>query len=154
VEALSVNRAVTYRRLGIEDMEAASRVFRTTFDARLPWLAGLHAPHEDRAFWEGQLFSACEIWGAALERDLLGVIAFRDGWVDQLYVLPAWQGQGIGTRLLDEAKSRHSELSLWTFQKNSGARIFYERHGFSVVTETDGSANEEKEPDALYRWRR
>jgi hypothetical protein len=43
-------------------------------------------------------------------------------------------------------------LRLWTFQRNRDARRFYERQGFTLVKETDGSANEEKEPDAMYLW--
>jgi hypothetical protein len=42
---------------------------------------------------------------------------------------------------------------LWTFQTNTGARRFYERHGFVAVDETDGSANEERAPDVRYAWR-
>jgi hypothetical protein len=30
--------------------------------------------------------------------------------------------------------------------------MFYERHGFMAIEFTDGSGNEEKEPDVLYRW--
>ena len=41
---------------------------------------------------------------------------------------------------------------LWVFQKNEGARRFYERHGFELVKLTDGAENMEREPDALYRW--
>jgi ribosomal protein S18 acetylase RimI-like enzyme len=44
-------------------------------------------------------------------------------------------------------------LWLWTFQTNTGARRFYERHGFVAVDETDGSANEERAPDVRYAWR-
>jgi len=43
-------------------------------------------------------------------------------------------------------------LTLWTFQRNAAARRFYEKHGFMVIKQTDGSANEQKEPDAMYRW--
>ncbi|WP_313605429.1 GNAT family N-acetyltransferase [Rhizobium sp.] len=145
---------LTCRQLALADMEAASNVFRTAFDARLPWLAGLHKPEEDRAFWSGYLFSNCAIWGAARQDALIGVIAFRQGWVDQLYILPSMQGRGIGSRLLDIAKADHARLNLWTFQKNAGARRFYELQGFEAVRETDGADNEEHEPDILYSWRR
>ncbi|MNI84182.1 putative acetyltransferase [compost metagenome] len=64
------------------------------------------------------------------------------------------QGRGIGSRLLDIAKANHVRLNLWTFQKNAGARFFYESQGFEVVRETDGADNEEQEPDILYSWRR
>ncbi len=37
-------------------------------------------------------------------------------------------------------------------QRNDGARRFYEKHGLHVVELTEGSGNEEREPDALYEW--
>jgi hypothetical protein len=45
-----------------------------------------------------------------------------------------------------------SGLQLWTFQINRRAQQFYERHGFAAVEWTDGSANEEREPDVRYMW--
>jgi len=54
--------------------------------------------------------------------------------------------------LLNVAKADAAELALWTFQRNAAARRFYETHGFVLVMETDGVDNEEREPDALYRW--
>ncbi|MBW6420137.1 GNAT family N-acetyltransferase [Rhizobium sp. XQZ8] len=140
------------RRLNIEDMPAAAIVHRTSFDARLPWLAGLHTAEEDRGYWSGPLFKSCEIWGAERNGKLLGVIAFRQGWIDQLYILPEAQGQGIGSALLEVAKAAHPELRLWTFKCNTEARRFYEARGFKAIEETDGSGNEEKEPDVLYGW--
>jgi putative acetyltransferase len=41
-------------------------------------------------------------------------------------------------------------LRLWTFQRNAGARRFYERNGFAAVELTDGLGNEEREPDVRY----
>jgi len=98
------------------------------------------------------MFKTCELWGYFDEQQLVGIIAFREGWIDQLYVLPSSQGRGIGTALLEIAKRRSRRLSLWTFQHNTNARRFYEAQGFTLVEETDGTANEEKEPDALYTW--
>jgi len=66
----------------------------------------------------------------------------------------AAQGQGVGTSLLEIAQASHGLLQLWTFQRNAAARRFYEGRGFGLVRETDGSRNEEKEPDALYLWTR
>ena len=144
--------AVRIRRLAPADMGAAAKLHRASFDERLPWLAGLHTPEEDENFWSGHVFPTCQIWGAEHDGDLVGVIAFREGWVDQLYVLPDAQRRGTGTRLLDLAKSAYPQLHLWTFQRNLPARRFYTAHGFAIVEETDGSRNEEKEPDVLYRW--
>jgi GNAT superfamily N-acetyltransferase len=59
----------------------------------------------------------------------------------------------LGRRLLDLAKERADGLlELWTFQVNAPARRFYERNGFVAVELTDGTGNEEREPDMRYRW--
>jgi GNAT superfamily N-acetyltransferase len=144
----------TLRRLDATDAERAAGVHRAAFDDRLPWLRGLHTPDEDRWFWRERVFPSCTVWGAAVDGALVGVIAFRKGWVEQLYVLPEAQGRGVGTALLAIAKSAHARLSLWAFQSNSGARRFYEKQGFVAVRERDGSMNEEQEPDVLYVWSR
>ena len=81
------------------------------------------------------------------------MIAFRDEWIEQLYVLPEAQGQGVGTELLDVAKRASERLQLWTFQRNASARRFYEARGFALVEETDGARNEEKEPDRVISGR-
>ena len=142
------------RKLDLTDMDAAAAVHRAAFDHALPWLAGLHTPEEDRQFFRTRLFRACEVWGAADGAELAGIIAFREGWIDQLYVLPTTQRRGIGTELLDVAKSKFARLQLWTFQRNAQARRFYEARGFVLVEETDGAGNEEREPDARYLWSR
>ena len=142
------------RRLSLDEMDAAARIHRAAFDERLPWLAGLHTPDEDRWFFRERVFPACEVWGAFEGDAAAGVIAFRETWVDQLYVLPGAQGRGAGSKLLDQAKATWPSLSLWTFQRNAGARRFYEARGFVAERFTEGSRNDEKEPDVLYAWRR
>lgn len=134
-------------------MDQAAIVQRTSFDERFPRLAGLHTPAEDRTYFREHVFAECEVWGA-IDEKMLGVIAFRAGWIDQFYVLPASQGRGIGNALLQIAQASSPSLLLWTFQRNAPARLFYETRGFAAIQETDGSANEEREPDVLYRWER
>ena len=140
------------RQLTLEDMDSAAVVHRMSFDQALPTLAGLHTPYEDRWFFKERVFTSCQIWGYYEDTVLVGFIAFREGWIDQLYVSPSSQGQGIGAALLQVAQSRSDCLSLWTFQRNNSARRFYEKHGFVLVKETDGARNEEKEPDSMYAW--
>ncbi|WP_082483315.1 GNAT family N-acetyltransferase [Rubellimicrobium mesophilum] len=142
------------RALELDDAKEAARVLRASFDERLPWLAGLHTPDEDVRFFRHQVLPGSQAYGAFDDVRLIGIIAFREGWIDHLYVLPNAQRRGIGAALLAVATSAWPDLSLWTFQRNVGARNFYERHGFIAVEETDGSLNEEKEPDVRYRWRR
>ena len=134
-------------------MAQAARVHRAAFDERLPWLSGLHTPQEDTAFFAGHVFDTCQVWGAWDGDKLLGFAAARDNWLDHLYVAPASQSLGVGSELLEACRQGRSELLLWTFQRNILARRFYERRGFKAVRETDGSGNEEREPDVLYEWR-
>ena len=115
---------MTVRRLELADMDAAAGVHRAAFDRALPWLKGLHTPDEDRWFFRERVFATCEIWGAFDGAAMSGIIAFREGWIDQLYVLPAAQGHGVGTQLLQVAQRACASLQLWTFQRNAPARRF------------------------------
>ena len=142
------------RQLDLTDMDAAARVHRTAFDHALPTLAGLHTPEEDRWFFRERVFRTCEVWGAFDGDAMTGMLAFREHWIDQLYVLPEAQGRGLGTALLQIAQNAFDRLQLWTFQRNMPARRFYEARGFALIQQTDGAQNEEKEPDALYLWTR
>lgn len=141
------------KRLTLDEMNRAAVVLRTSFNERLSWLADIHTPEEDTAFFRNHVFLTSEVWGA-VDRDIIGIIAFRPGWIDQFYVMPDHQRQGVGGALLRVAMQQHANLSLWTFQRNMPARRFYEAKGFVAVDRTDGSANEEREPDILYRWDR
>ena len=87
------------RKLDLAEMDVAAQVHRTAFDEALPWLTGRHTPQEDRWFFRERLFKTSQLWGAFESAQMLGIIAFREDWVDQLYVLPSSQQRGIGTRL-------------------------------------------------------
>jgi GNAT superfamily N-acetyltransferase len=117
-------------------------------------------PEEHVPLIAGSLERHDEVWVAEEEGRLLGFLAIdrseRNGWdvLEKLYVDPEAQNQGVGTLLLSQAKAlRPDGLVLWVFQKNGGARRFYERHGFRPVKLTDGAENMEREPDALYAWK-
>ena len=55
--------------------------------------------------------------------------------LDNLHVLPAWQGRGIGRALMDKAarwvngQAPDEGLYLWVYEQNEGAISFYERAG-------------------------
>ena len=142
------------RQLELAEMDVAAQVLRAAFDRALPSLAGLHTPEEDRWFFRERVFGSCKVWGAFDDAVMTGIIAFREDWIDQLYVLPQVQRRGVGSGLLKVAQNAFDRLQLWTFQRNRPARRFYEARGFALVRETDGSGNEEREPDALYLWTR
>ena len=123
----------------------------------MPWLPELHTPDEDRHFLREQVLSNEEVWVSELDGSPVGFAALgsRDGddYLQHIYVAPAYQGRGLGSELIERAKERRaSGFRLRVFQRNDGARRFYEKHGLQVVELADGSGNEEGEPDALYEW--
>lgn len=142
------------RRLNRADMPEAARLFRTVYASSFPWIRPLHTPEEDRAYFEGEVFETSRLWGAFDGEVFTGFIALSPGWIEKLYILPAHHGRGIGRQLVDFAKSGEPDLRLWTFTANTRARRFYEANGFIRIHETDGTGNEEHEPDVLYQWRR
>jgi ribosomal protein S18 acetylase RimI-like enzyme len=105
------------RRLSIDDMDAAAGVHRTAFDQAMPTLAGLHTAEEDLFFFRERMFPSCQLWGRFDGAQMLGMIAFRQDWVDQLYVVPWAQRKGLGTELLQVAQQAFACLHLWTFQQ-------------------------------------
>ena len=135
------------------DVAPIARLMRSTYD-RMTFIPRLHTPEEDLAYITG-LFDDNEVWVAESDDDaVLGFAVLSPDQLLQIHVDPGEQNKGIGGRLLDRAKERRpGGFSLWVFQKNEGARRFYERHGLELVQLTDGQGNEEKEPDAQYEWR-
>ncbi len=139
------------RRAGPADAEAISRLFRETRRACLPYLAELHTAGEELAFFRDRVLSVHEVWVAETEA-IEGFCVFRVGWLDHLYVKPWRHGRGLGTALLAKAMEKQSRLRLWVFQRNQAAIRFYLARGFREIERTDGRANEEGEPDALFEW--
>ena len=142
---------VTLRLATLDDVPAIAALFRRVRQAKLPYLPDLHTPADDLAFFGSHVMANCTVW-VAETRQIVAFIAFRNGWVDHLYVDVASHGQGIGSALLAKAMQAWPRLQLWAFQKNREAIGFYERKGFRLIEKTEGEDNEEKEADALFVW--
>ncbi len=130
-----------------------ARISRVARKQALPYLPDLHTTDEDLDFFANRVFGKDTVFVALDEgRQSVGFIAFGDGWINHLYVLPSHQGLGIGGLLLDKAKQGARTLRLWTFERNERALRFYRKRGFSVIDRTDGARNEEQQPDLLLQW--
>jgi ribosomal protein S18 acetylase RimI-like enzyme len=134
------------------DTEAVGDVFLAAL-AGMMYLPELHTEAETRTFIRAVLLPNNEVWVAEEGGRVIGFVGLGEDSVRHLWVQPETQNRGVGTALLAVAKERRpSGLRLWVFQRNVGARRFYERHGFTLTKLTDGRDNEEREPDALYEW--
>lgn len=141
------------RRADVSDADAVADVWLRSFAASLPTVRPAHTDDEVRAWIHSVVIGQLEAWVATAEDAVVGIMALDDTDIDQLYLDPQWRGQGIGDLLVAHAKSRRpSGLGLWTFQVNTPAGRFYERHGFIEVARTDGAGNEEREPDVRLEW--
>ncbi len=138
------------RRATPDDGAAVSRVFVAARD-EMTYLPRIDDEH--RLLLGDWLIARGPLWLAEEDGRVVGFSGVKDEELTHLYVHPDTQDRGIGWALLEHAKTQSPErLELWVFQKNEGARRFYERHGFRLVKLTDGAGNMEKEPDALYEW--
>ena len=141
------------RRAGPHDADAVADVFTPSFST-LTFLPRLHTAEEDRGFIRNVVLAEHEVWVAEEDSRIVGFASLSDEKLEHLYVHPDAYGRGIGATLLAKVKERRPQgFEFWVFQKNDGARRFYERHGCRLVTLTDGADNEYGEPDALYQWR-
>ena len=120
---------------------------------QMPWLPRIHSAAEEIKY-AGDMIEAGWVRVAHLEGKLVGFIARDDTKVHALYVLPGFQHQGVGTALLNDAKSGCDVLRLWSYQDNLAATRFYASRGFSELERTNGDANDVHLPDIHFEWTR
>ncbi len=147
------------RPSGPGDARSIGHVFLAA-RAAMPYLPHLHSDEQTRAWIADVMLPASQVWvaeahgGVAQGGPVVGFAAVQGDWLEHLYVAPTAQRNGAGSALLEQAKkARPRGLELHVFQQNTLARRFYERHGFTLVVLGDGNDNEERLPDAHYRWR-
>ena len=149
---------VTVRRATIEEAAAVAEVLCQSRRLYLPFAPMAHndgAVHE----WIAEVLAQDgRVYVAETSHEVVGMLVISSGreggWIDQLYVRPGYTGHQVGFQLLQVAHVQlTSPIRLFTFQANTGARRFYERHGYKAVQFTDGADNEERCPDVLYEWR-
>lgn len=137
-----------------EDAPELARLHRNSIETAMPWLPKLHTPEEDLWWMETIVLPNQQVWVAECDGVIAGYAAVLGDMLEQLYLLPEYQRQGIGSELLWKAiEIAEQPMRLWAFQRNEPARVFYEHHGFEAIAFTDGADNEEREPDVLYRHR-
>ncbi len=147
-----------FRAATVVDADSVADVYLQSRKELVACAPLVHSDEAVRDWIRRQLIPAGRTTVAVVDGLVVGLLTLSRAtdcsWIEQLYLLPAWVGQGIGTRLLELARiGLPPPIRLYTFQCNQRARCFYERHGFKAITFGDGSGNEEKCPDILYEWR-
>ena len=158
LRALQPGDAVV-RKARHSDASGCASVFLRSRAFALAEVPLVHSESDVRRWMGDELVGRTDMWVAEVDGVVAGLLVLERGsgddagWIDHLYLDPSWIGRGLGDRFVTVAKERHpTGLQLWTFQVNTPARRFYERHGFVPAELTDGGGNEERAPDVRYVW--
>ncbi|HSJ57457.1 MAG TPA: N-acetyltransferase [Anaerolineae bacterium] len=164
---------VTYRDAGPEDVEAVARLHASSWRASYRGILSdefLDGPIlDDRlAVWRGRLVDGTSNQLVLLAEEkgaLCGfVCAFLDvepewgAFLDNLHVVPGWQGRGMGRELMVRAGAWVAErrpgmgLYLLVFEENRAARGFYDRLGGRIVERFSHRAVDGTELVMLRYW--
>jgi GNAT superfamily N-acetyltransferase len=150
---------LTLRRAQLEDAHQVAEVMLASRRAFMAYAKSPHTDTETRAWVKDVLFANEEVFVALMDGTVIGIMSIQRStncgaavdWLNQMYLHPAHVNQGTGSTLLALAlRHARAPLRLFTFQQNTGARRFYERHGFKAIAFSDGHDNEEACPDVLY----
>ena len=93
---------------------------------------------------QAELYVYCE------NEQVLGFVGLQDNYLAGIFVAPAYQGKGIGKKLLAQAKKVRQTLKLHVYQKNVLARKFYARQGFTEISWQEDESTGETE--IQLRW--
>jgi GNAT superfamily N-acetyltransferase len=147
-----VRDAAGVRRAASDEAMAVATLWLRSRRAAAPAIPPpVHGDDEVKAWFRDVVLPKRDLWVVGPRGDPAAMMVLSRGWVEQLYVAPDRFRQGYGSKLLRFAQTRQDELSLWTFEANTQARAFYERHGFVAVGVS--AVNEEGVPAVRYRWK-
>ena len=122
-----------FRQLVHSDIEAIARVHQRACVIAYRFMAWDYTEQAVRD-WYTEKFATWD-WGLVAEdRTVVGFVATWVSHLDQLFVDPEHQGEGLGTALLSTALARMPlPVTLNVFEDNAPARRLYERHGFREI---------------------
>jgi len=138
------------------DFDAVTILWRVAREKSLPEFQREkgHFFYEDQGYFRYHVLMNNDVWVVDVDSYPVAFMAMEGEFIDQLYIHPDHQRQGIGKALLDFARERSpGHVWLYTLQINVNARAFYEKNGF-VAEKFGTSPPPENEPDVEYHWRR
>lgn len=137
-----------------DDFESVTSLWRRAREWALPEFQRTkgHTFEEDQAYFRDVILTHNDVWVVEVAGEAAAFLAIAGDFIDQLYVDPLYQRQGLGKALLEHARHLSPEhLWLFTLQINTNARKFYEKNGFRIVR-LGISPPPESEPDVEYHW--
>jgi GNAT superfamily N-acetyltransferase len=117
-------------------VNAAAEVYRGAIPADC-W----HEPYMPSAELQSEIAAGITFVGCEIDGALAGVMGIQPvrnvNLIRHAYVLPAYQGRGVGSALMAYLRAQTDrQILVGTWAAASWAIGFYERHGFMLVPET------------------
>ena len=95
-----------------------------------PEFIALHTPQHQKAYLQGKMDNGSKLFMMIADKPV-GVVSVTGNLIEDLYILPDYQHQGFGTRLLRFAMEQCDGVpTLWILENNKGAEKLYRREGF------------------------
>lgn len=103
------------------------------------WLSASVKAHAfiEPAFWESKVSEMRDVYLPASETfvfesggQIAGFYSLYENTLAAVFVAPSLQGEGVGTALIEDAKSRRECLQLTVYRENDPSIHFYKKHGF------------------------
>jgi putative acetyltransferase len=108
------------------------------------WLEASIEAHDfvKKEFWESQLeamrteyIPASDTFVYTENKKVKGFISLSNQTLAAIFVAPDARGKGIGTQLMNKAKSLKNSLNLTVYKLNTKSGDFYKKHGFKITRE-------------------
>lgn len=136
-----MSTSILIRRADTADTDAILRILGDTYETT--WKPELTA--EAIARFESSAHTAAYVHErlpffqvACIAGDVVGLLDWRDDFIDALHVSPRHQRLGVGAALLRHAETAiadagHAGVRLETDTFNQQARAFYGKHGYAEI---------------------
>ena len=138
----------TLRRATEEDFYQLLRIRNQVLREYIEYVRGWDEGREEERF-RGN-FHAESTTVIQSDYQVIGFLGVRPEngvlYVAQAYIIPEYQGRGIGTALIREVLARGLPVEWWVLKLNTGARRLYERLGFRVKCEGETDYRMRAEP--------
>ena len=96
-----------------------------------------HSPAAQTEFLRREMAAGKRVW-MLVDECPVGIVSVQDSLIENLYILPGYQGRGYGTRLLHFAMGQcRGRPTLWILDNNEGAYRLYARNGFRKTGRTE-----------------
>ncbi len=137
----------------LHDLESTVELWYRTWHQTFPKLQHPQGYSEWLRRFRDDLEARGDIWVAQMQNCIVGfmIVIVRERELNQLFIDPNYQNQGIGSALMNKAKEICPQgLKLTVLQQNITACRFYKKHGFTAGKLSINKVN--GQPCIEYSW--